>query len=147
MIDRGEEAAVAASGSVTGALQRLGSSSCSDQERCRSVAEDQKQQLQRLGALQERHRGQEAAVAASGSVAEAGSSSCSVRERCRSVAEARKQQLQRPGALQERCRGREAAVAASRSWEGGKAGFGKGRVREPAQVAACRWGPAPCYVD
>ena len=31
--------------------------------------------------------------------------------------------------------------------EGGKAGLGKGRVRALAQVAACRCGPAPCYVD
>ena len=58
------------------------------------------QQLQRLGALQERSVASEAAVAASGSVA--GAFRCSVWERCRSVLWPQKQQLQRPGALQER---------------------------------------------
>ena len=65
---RGQEAAVAASRSVAGALQRPGSSSCSVWERCKSVAEPRKQQLQRLRALQERHSGMEVAVAASGSI-------------------------------------------------------------------------------
>ena len=57
-------------------------SSCSVQERCRIVAEVRKQRLQRLGALQDRYRGREVAVAAPGNVAGAlqrpGSSSCSV---------------------------------------------------------------------
>ena len=65
------EAALAAFGSVAGALHGPRSSSCSAWERCRSVAVAWKQQLQRPEALQERCRGQEAAVPASRSVAEA----------------------------------------------------------------------------
>ena len=77
----GPEAAVAASGSVAGALR------------------GSRRQLQRPGAPQEPPRGQEVAVAASRNVAGAlqkpGSSVCSGQERRRSVAEARKQRLQR----------------------------------------------------
>ena len=116
------EGAVAASWSVAGAFGGLRRSSCSVRERGRSVLWPQKQQLQRLGALQERSVVSEGAVAASGSVAGAlcglRSSSCSVPQRCRSVAEARKQQLQRSAAVaaiscsgQERKPGREARGA------------------------------------
>jgi hypothetical protein len=161
---RGEEAAVAASGSVAGALHRRGSSSCSVQERCRG----RKQPFSPNRVLElirnpktpfwEGCRssciGEEAAVAASRSVAEAGkqqlqrpgalqrpgSSSCSVWERCRSVIEARKQQLQRPGALQERCIGEEAAVAASRS----VAEAGKQQLQRPGALQ--RPGSSSCQI-
>ena len=67
----------------------------------------QKQQLQRLGALQERSVASAAAVAASRSVAGAfcglRRSSCSVQQRCRSVAEAGEQQLQRSAAAAAIC--------------------------------------------
>ena len=80
------EAAVAASGSIAAALRAPPgsgyrvlkrctsvvwprSSSCSVQERCGSVARPPKQQLQRLGALQERIRGEKAAFATSRSAA------------------------------------------------------------------------------
>ena len=69
-----------------------------------------KHPLQRREDLQERRRGQEAAVVAlqqrCRSVAGA------LQERCRSVAEARRQQLQRPGALQERFKWQDLATKA-----------------------------------
>ena len=68
------EAAVAASGSGTAALRGPGSSSCSDQERCRSASWPQNQQLQRQAAFQDRCVALEASVAASGSVARASNS-------------------------------------------------------------------------
>ena len=82
--------------SVAGALQGPGRSSCSVWERCRSVEEVRKQELQRLGALQERCRRQKQQLQRLGalqerctSVARAlqwpGSRSCSAWERCRSV--------------------------------------------------------------
>jgi hypothetical protein len=85
----GQESSVTTSRSIAGALQWPGSSSCSIQERCRSVPVTRQQQSVA--------EAMEAPVAASGSIAGAlqwpGSSSCSVRERCRSVAVTRKQQL------------------------------------------------------
>ena len=52
-------------------MRVAGSSSCNVWKRCRSVLWPQKQQLQRLGALQERSVASEAAVAATRSVAAA----------------------------------------------------------------------------
>ena len=101
----------AASGSVAGAFCGLRSSSCSVQERCRSVLWSQKQQLQRPGALQERSVASEAAVAASGSVAGA------------FCLWPQKQQLQHLGALQERSVASEAAIAASGSVAGAFCGL------------------------
>ena len=72
---------------------------------CRSIPslrtqrlQHQKQQLQRLGASQERPRGQEAAVCVAGALQRRRNRSCSVDER--------------PIALQERCSGQEATFAA-----------------------------------
>ena len=92
--------------------QRLGASL----ESCyRSAAWARKQQLQSLGALQERSVGP-------GSVAGAlrgpRSNSCSAEERCSNAAWAQEQHLQRLGALLERCVGPEGAVAASSSCSG-----------------------------
>ena len=67
--------------SVTGALCRLRSSSCSVWERCEGVLLSQKQQLRRRRVLQQR---QEAPVAAAkgdaGAIQDPGSISCSVQE-------------------------------------------------------------------
>ena len=62
-------ATVTASGGVAGAFCGLKGNSYSAQERCRSVLWQQRQQLQRLGALQERSVVSEATVTASRSVA------------------------------------------------------------------------------
>ena len=101
------------------------------------ILSPQKQQLRRLGALQERSVASGAAVAASGSVAGAfqrpGSNRRSVQERCRSDAE---QQLQRPRVLQGcfRCKG--AAVAAPRSVAGG--------VDLSIKWTDCKWNRSLC---
>ena len=58
-----------ASGSVAGALRGPRSNTCSAQQRCSSAAWPQKQQLQRLGAVQQRCVALEATFAASESVA------------------------------------------------------------------------------
>ena len=66
---RGKIRRVAASGSVAGALQRLGQERCSVPVRDVRVAEAGSGAMQRPGALQKRCRGSNRSVASSGNVA------------------------------------------------------------------------------